>query len=112
MGSLGEPEWLEELRALLEQGADRSRLFAAFLDVLQAKTAAPSPMLVVIEDVHWADNATLDLIKFLGRRIERTAALLLLTYRDDALDREHPLWLVLGDLPRPQRDAAPCATAF
>ncbi len=54
----------------------------------------------VFEDVHWADEATLDLIKFLSRRIQRTATLFILTYRDDELGAGHPLRLVLGDLPR------------
>jgi predicted ATPase len=57
------------------------------------------PTIMVIEDVHWADEATLDLIKFLARRIHRTRALLILTYRDDELRKDHPLRLVLGDLP-------------
>ncbi|MGH8630151.1 MAG: hypothetical protein ACREU7_05220, partial [Burkholderiales bacterium] len=57
------------------------------------------PTIAVFEDVHWADEATLDLIKFLGRRIGRTASLLILTYRDDEVGAQHPLRLVLGDLP-------------
>jgi DNA-binding NarL/FixJ family response regulator len=57
------------------------------------------PTLVVLEDIHWADDATLDLIKFLARRIHRTQALLILTYRDDELRKHHPLRFVLGDLP-------------
>ena len=51
-------------------------------------TARP---IVVFEDVHWADEATLDLLRFLGRRIARTTALLVLTYRDDELGPRHPL---------------------
>lgn len=58
------------------------------------------PTIVVFEDVHWADEATLNLIKFLARRIQRTTTLFILTYRDDQLSAEHPLRLVLGDLPR------------
>src|SRR5262249_8386537 len=56
------------------------------------------PTIVVFEDVHWADEATLDLLRFLSRRIARTAALLVLTYRDDELGPRHPLRTVLGDL--------------
>jgi DNA-binding CsgD family transcriptional regulator/tetratricopeptide (TPR) repeat protein len=52
----------------------------------------------VIEDVHWADEATLDLLSFAGRRLGRTRALLLATYRDDELADDHPLRRVLGDL--------------
>ena len=54
---------------------------------------------VVIEDVHWADEATLDLLKFLGRRIHRTPALLVISYRDDEVGPTHPLRVVLGHLP-------------
>ena len=52
----------------------------------------------MIEDVHWADEATIDLLSFLGRRLSRMKALLLVTYRDDELGDRHPLRMVLGDL--------------
>jgi predicted ATPase len=51
--------------------------------VLDELRLAAAPVLVVIEDAHWADDATLDLLKFLGRRIERTRALLAVSFRDD-----------------------------
>jgi tetratricopeptide (TPR) repeat protein len=54
---------------------------------------------VVVEDAHWADEATLDLLVFLGRRMERTRALLIVTYRDDELAVDHPLRAVVGTLP-------------
>jgi predicted ATPase len=50
--------------------------------------------------VHWADEATLDLLKFLGRRADRTRALLVISWRDDDVAALHPLRSVLGDLPR------------
>lgn len=52
----------------------------------------------VLEDLHWADEATLDVVKLLARRIEAVPALVVLSYRDDELDIRHPLRLVLGDL--------------
>ena len=52
-----------------------------------------------MEDAHWADEATLDLLVFLGRRVERTRALLIVTYRDDELGVDHPLRAVVGRLP-------------
>ncbi|SBS76108.1 LuxR family transcriptional regulator [uncultured Mycobacterium sp.] len=52
----------------------------------------------VIEDAHWADGATLDLIRFLARRIDSLPLLLIVTFRDDELDREHPLSVALGDV--------------
>ena len=57
------------------------------------------PTILVLEDTQWADEATLDLIKFLGRRIVRANGLLMLTYRDVAVDASHPLRHVLGELP-------------
>ena len=56
------------------------------------------PTLVVLEDAHWADEATLDVIRLLGRRIAHTSGLFLVTYRDDALERTDPLRIVLGEL--------------
>ena len=56
------------------------------------------PSMVVIEDLHWSDHATLDLLRYLGRRIADTAALMVGTYRDDQLGPFDPVRLVLGDL--------------
>jgi DNA-binding CsgD family transcriptional regulator len=74
----------------------RHALFEAVLDELRL---AAAPILMVVEDAHWADDATLDLLKFLGRRIERTRALLAVSYRDDEVTSAHPLRRVIGDLP-------------
>lgn len=82
-----------ELPDLLKAEANRSLIFLASLQALQQQ-----PALAVIEDVHWADEATLDLLKYLGRRIHLTQSLLLLTFRDDELPPQHPLRLLLGDL--------------
>jgi DNA-binding CsgD family transcriptional regulator len=82
------------LRSALESEANRATLFAAVLDEL-----AQLPTVLVVEDIHWADEATLDLIKYLARRIARASSLLILSYRDDELGKDHPLRLVLGDLP-------------
>jgi hypothetical protein len=72
-------------------GAPRERLFTGFL----AEIGPPAGFTVaVIEDVHWADEATIDLLSFLGRRLGR----LLASYRDDEIAADHPLRLVLGDL--------------
>ena len=75
---------------------DRQAVMASLLDLL-ARTLRPT--VLVIEDTHWADEATLDAIKYLGRRITRTNAVLLLTYRDGEVDYDHPLRQVIGDLP-------------
>jgi hypothetical protein len=57
------------------------------------------PAVFVLEDVHWADEATLDVLTLLTRRVEAVPALVIATYRDD-LDRAHPLRPVLGELAR------------
>ena len=54
--------------------------------------------MLVIEDVHWADEATLDLLRFLGRRIRDARALMLVTYRDDGLAADDPLRVAVGEL--------------
>lgn len=81
------------LRSLLENGADRLRIFSAFLDSLSAE-----PSIVLLEDLHWADEATLDLLRYIGRRIQRTRSLAIGSYRSDEVGPAHPLRLVLGDL--------------
>ncbi|HEY0735133.1 MAG TPA: AAA family ATPase [Herpetosiphonaceae bacterium] len=81
------------LPALLRSDTDRSAVFAAVLAELHQ-----NPVIAIFEDVHWADEATLDLLRFLGRRIARASALLVLTYRDDELGLSHPLRSLLGDL--------------
>jgi DNA-binding CsgD family transcriptional regulator/tetratricopeptide (TPR) repeat protein/type II secretory pathway predicted ATPase ExeA len=56
------------------------------------------PSVLVLEDLHWADEATLDVLRLLARKVERVPTLVLASYRDDELDRGHPLTLVLGEL--------------
>ncbi len=56
------------------------------------------PTVLVLEDLHWADEATLDVVRMLGRRIAAVPALVLATYRDDQLARTHPLRVMVGDL--------------
>ncbi|MFG1709462.1 ATP-binding protein [Nonomuraea sp. M3C6] len=84
------------LAALLANGSPREHLFAALLDELDQRSRR---QVVVVEDAHWADEATLDLLAFLGRRMERIRALLIVTYRDDELAVDHPLRAVVGRLP-------------
>ena len=66
-------------------------------DALLAELSGGDAVLV-IEDVHWADEATLDVLRLLGRRVERLGALVVVTYRSDELPRTHPLRVVLGDV--------------
>ena len=56
------------------------------------------PTVLVLEDVHWADEATLDIFRLLARRAEALGALVVVTYRDDELERTHPVRIVVGEL--------------
>ena len=57
-----------------------------------------TPTLLLIEDLHWADEATLDLVRYLGRRTAGLSALVVGTFRDDEVTGAHPLAGILGDL--------------
>ena len=82
-------------RVLLQPGHARAELFEAVLTTLQQSRV---PVVAIFEDVHWADEATLDLLKFLGRRIDRVPCLLALSWRDDEVSAAHPLRRLLGEL--------------
>src|SRR6516164_6168256 len=84
-----------ELAQFCSGRASRDELFAALLAEFDSSTALT---VVVIEDAHWADESTLDLLSFLGRRLSRLTGLLLVTYRDDEVGADHPLRVVLGDV--------------
>ena len=84
-----------ELGAAVAEGAAAGALLGALTRSLRARP----PDIVVLEDLHWADEATLDVLRLLARRIEALPALVLVTYRDDELDPRHPLRIVLGELP-------------
>lgn len=68
-------------------------------EILDRLRRSLRPTVLVIEDGHWADEASLDLIRHVGRRIHDTHGLLVVTYREDEVDPGHPLRPVLGDLP-------------
>jgi DNA-binding CsgD family transcriptional regulator len=81
-----------------EQHLDREAQERLFRDVLAALSTQGELTVVIWEDAHWADGATLDLIRFLGRRIDGRQTLHIVTYRDDEIGPDHPLRLILGDL--------------
>jgi DNA-binding CsgD family transcriptional regulator/tetratricopeptide (TPR) repeat protein len=81
-----------EVTALLRGTAAQHETFAAVLDALRSRGRV-----LVVEDLHWADEATLDFVRFLARRISGLPLLLVLSYRDE-LGVDHPLSPVLGDL--------------
>jgi predicted ATPase len=84
-----------ELRDLCRSGAPREELFSALLRQVSDQGVLH---VLVIEDVHWADEATIDLLRFLGRRIRNAPVLLLVTYRDEGLSATDQLRVALGDL--------------
>ncbi len=86
------------LAARLREAAPAEEIFAAFLQSLSGPSQRARPV-VVVEDVHWADEATLDWLALLSRRIHQVSALLIVTYRDDELDAEHPLRRLLASMP-------------
>jgi DNA-binding CsgD family transcriptional regulator/tetratricopeptide (TPR) repeat protein len=81
-----------ELLELSRAGASRDRLFGAVLRELDAFTV------VVVEDMHWSDEATIDLVRYLARRVRDTHGLLVATYRDDCLPVHHPFRIALGEM--------------
>lgn len=85
-----------ELPGLLEQGAAPATIFPRVLADLQQ---ASTPSVLIFEDVHWVDHATLDLIRYLGRRLPAVPTLLILSLRSDELAPDHALARLGGDLP-------------
>ena len=76
----------------------RSRMYEAFLDLLR-RLAVDGPVVLAIEDLHWADDSTRELLAFLVRNAQAERLLLLITFRSDELTRRHPLlfWLAETD---------------
>jgi DNA-binding CsgD family transcriptional regulator/tetratricopeptide (TPR) repeat protein len=77
----------------------QGRLFELLLDLLE-RVAGERPTVLVVEDLHWADQSTRDLLGFLVRGLRRPGMLLVLTYRADELHRRHPLRPFLAELER------------
>ncbi len=80
-------------------GLARQQMFGAVLGLL-TELAAAAPVLLVLEDLHWADASTRDLVTFLSRMLHRERVALIGTYRTDDLHRRHPLRPVVAELLR------------
>src|SRR6185369_8354910 len=99
------PELLDDPRDLPSDAPPewaQTRLFDGFV-VLLERLGRRRPVALIVEDVHWADRSTRDLLAFLARRLRDEQLLLIVTYRSDELHRRHPLrpWLAeLARLPR------------
>jgi DNA-binding CsgD family transcriptional regulator/tetratricopeptide (TPR) repeat protein len=83
-----------QLGAVVDEGASPSAVVTALASDLRRH----QPTILVIEDLHWADEATLDAIRMLARRLDSLPALVVVTYREDEIDRTHPVRLLLGHL--------------
>jgi hypothetical protein len=82
----------------LESALERGAMPYEVATLLAAELAASGPTVLVLEDMHWADEATLDVLRMLARRVEGLQTLVVASFRDDELDREHRLRIVLGEL--------------
>ncbi|WIM95865.1 LuxR C-terminal-related transcriptional regulator [Actinoplanes oblitus] len=83
------------IAGLVERGAKSYELATGIIRDVRERPG----LALVLEDLHWADEATLDVLSVLGRRIEAMPALIVATYRsDEVTDRRHPLRRLLGEL--------------
>ncbi|HEY8581644.1 MAG TPA: AAA family ATPase, partial [Capillimicrobium sp.] len=98
----GDPA-LAEVRAELDlpsaDGAAQGRFFELLLTALD-RLSAEQPLLLVLEDLHWADRSTRDFLVFVARNLCRERVLVVATYRTDELVRRHPLRALLPELER------------
>ena len=78
---------------------DRWRLYQSLADFLQ-RAGAAQPLLLCLEDLHWGDRGTLDFLVYLARRLQSARLLIVVNYRDDEVDRAHPLSAALAELRR------------
>jgi DNA-binding CsgD family transcriptional regulator/energy-coupling factor transporter ATP-binding protein EcfA2 len=85
----------EGVRDLLARGAFSYEICAATLEALTTRSRV-----LVVDDLHWADEGTLDVLRFVLRRIASTRSLVVGTYRDDEIGASHPLRALLGDAAR------------
>ncbi len=99
------PRALAPFRDVADEGCEALREALAadggpheVVGALMRTTDSTPPVVLVLEDVHWADEATLDAIRLLSSKVERASVLVIATFRDTELDRTHPLRIVVGEL--------------
>jgi predicted ATPase len=92
------PPFVDDPAALAAVGS-QDTLFAAVVEFF-ASVAAQRPLVLVLDDLHWADQASLDFLRFLARQLTHQRILLVVTYRSDELHRHHPLFTLLPLLVR------------
>jgi DNA-binding CsgD family transcriptional regulator len=77
---------------------------ATYEALLRLLTGGKGPALLAVEDIHWADDATLDALRFLGRRIRTAPVVVLVTFRNDEPDSQARLASLWADMPREARE--------
>ena len=106
---LATPEPLGPLRDIARESQGRFSVsstgqLAAFEALLRLLTSGRGPALLVLEDIHWADDATLDLLRYLGRRIRSAPILVVVTFRNDEGASRARLTSLWADMPRDHRE--------
>ena len=95
-----EPLWeMADLEPRLLPALRKSDPRAVFEVLMELLARRSRPTVVVIDDIHWADQATLDLLLRVGRRVDRTHGLVVVAFRDEDTPLEHPLRRVIADVP-------------
>jgi ATP/maltotriose-dependent transcriptional regulator MalT len=87
----------------LSYAPPQGRMFELLLGLITRLATAAEPLLLVVEDIHWADRSTLDLLAFLVRNLRHGHVVLLATYRSDDLHHRHPLLPFLAEIERGRR---------
>jgi DNA-binding CsgD family transcriptional regulator/tetratricopeptide (TPR) repeat protein len=103
------PEPLGPLRDIARESQGRFSVsplgsLATYEGLLRLLTGGKGPALLVLEDIHWADDATLDALRFLGRRIRGAPVVVLVTFRNDEPDSQGRLASLWADMPRDARE--------
>jgi DNA-binding CsgD family transcriptional regulator len=97
-----EPNGAPAVAAGTVDGSGQLRLFEALLELLDC-LSEKQPVLLILEDMHWADRSTRTFVSFLARSLRQERVMMLLTYRADELHRRHPLRPLLSELERLER---------
>jgi len=106
---LGTPEPMGPLRDIARESQGRFTVSATgqlttFESLLRLLGSGKGPALLALEDIHWADDATLDALRFLARRIRTTQAVVLVSFRNDEPDSQARLASLWADMPRDSRE--------
>jgi DNA-binding CsgD family transcriptional regulator len=90
------PRLGKDFTEILKANGGRDLIFPAAHDALESQTR---PVILFFEDIQWADEATLDFIRYLARRISQLQCLFIMTLRDTEIHNKHPYRMILGELP-------------